>query len=133
MTDSESLAKGREILKRLRGTEHPGGPSNATDEMFFDLVENRRDFTDFWRMTQGHLFGEVWSRPGLALRDRSMITIVALTVLARTEELKGHMGYALNIGIAKEEILEMIMHVAHYAGWPVGVNALRVAKEVFKG
>jgi 4-carboxymuconolactone decarboxylase len=88
-------------------------------------------FPEFWRMTQEHLFGEVWSRPGLALRDRSLITMAALMVLGRSEELKGHMGYALNIGISREEVLEMAMHLAHYAGWPVGVGALRVAKEVF--
>lgn len=133
MTDSESLTKGRVVLERLRGVDPPSGTGNVTDEMFFDDGENRRDFSDFWRMTQGHLFGEVWSRPGLALRDRSMITIVALTVLGSTEELKGHMRYALNNGTTKEEILEMIIHVAHYAGWPAGVNALRVAKEVFRG
>ncbi len=133
MTDSESIAKGRAILKHLRGVDHPSGTGAGAEEMFFDDADNRRDFADFWGMTQGHIFGEVWSRPGLALRDRSMITMVALTVLASTEELKGHMRYALNNGIAKEEILEMILHVAHYAGWPAGVNALRVAKEVFKG
>ena len=133
MTDSESHAKGKEILRRLRVGQAPGGASPVTGEMFFDLVENRLNFADFWRMTQEHLFGEVWSRPGLALRDRSMVTMVALTVLARTEELKGHVGYALNVGITKAEILEMIMHVAHYEGWPVAVNALRAAKEVFKG
>ncbi|MDO8689481.1 MAG: carboxymuconolactone decarboxylase family protein [Dehalococcoidia bacterium] len=132
MTDSESIAKGRAVLKRLRGVESPGGTGSVTDEMFFDDGQNRRDFADFWRVTQGHLFGEVWSRPGLALRDRSMITMVVLTVLASTEELKGHMRYALNNGIAKEEILEMIMHVAHYAGWPAAVNALRVVKEAFE-
>ena len=133
MTDSESRAKGRDILQRLGAAKQPGAANEASGDMFFDLAENRRDFPDFWKMTREHIFGEIWSRPGLALRDRSMITMVALTVLDKPEELKGHMGYALNIGISKEEILEMIMHVAHYAGWPAGVNALRVAQEVFKG
>ncbi len=132
MTDSDSRAKGREILQRLGARKKPDAANEPSGDMFFDLAENRRDFPDFWKMTQEHIFGEVWSRPGLALRDRSMITMVALTVLGKPEELKGHMGYALNIGITKEEILEMIMHVAHYAGWPTGVNALRVAKEVFR-
>ena len=75
--------------------------------------------------------GQLDADPGLALRDRSLVTMATLVVLGRSEELKGHIGYALNIGISREEILEMIMHLAHYAGWPFGVGALRVAKEVF--
>lgn len=130
--NSDSRAKGREVLQRLGAGKRPGAASETSGEMFFDDAENRREFPDFWKVTQEHIFGEIWSRPGLALRDRSIITMVALIVLAKPDELKGHMGYALNIGISKEEILEMIMHVAHYAGWPAGVNALRVAKEVFK-
>lgn len=121
MAESTSLEKGREVLRQLRGGEKPGAMGNIAEEVF----------PDFWRMTQEHVLGEVWSRPGLALRDRSMITVATLTALARSEELKGHMTYALNIGITREEILEMIMHIAHYAGWPVAMNALRVAKEVF--
>ncbi len=121
MTDSERLEKGRQVLQQLRAGMPVSATTNVTAEMF----------PDFWEMTQGHLFGEVWSRPGLALRDRSIMTMVTLTTLGRSEELKVHMGYALNIGISREEILEMLMHVAHYAGWPAGVSALRVAKEVF--
>ena len=121
MADSERLEKGRQVFEKLRA----GGPASAASSVMEEM------FPEFWRMTQEHLFGEVWSRPGLALRDRSLITMAALMVLGRSEELKGHMGYALNIGISREEILEMAMHLAHYAGWPVGVGALRVAKEVF--
>ncbi|MDO8690620.1 MAG: carboxymuconolactone decarboxylase family protein [Dehalococcoidia bacterium] len=121
MTDSERLQKGQEILQKLRGGASGTGSATATEEVF----------PEFWKMTQEHLFGEVWSRPGLALRDRSMISMTTLTVLGRMEELKMHMGYALNLGIPREEILEMLMHVAHYAGWPAAVSALRVAKEVF--
>ena len=121
MEDSERLEKGRKVYQQLRA----GGPASALPSIAEEM------FPEFWRMTQEHLFGEVWSRPGLALRDRSLITVVSLTVLARNEELKGHLGYALNLGISEEEILEMIMHVAHYAGWPVAMNAFRVAKEVF--
>lgn len=121
MTDSERLEKGRQVLEQLRAGKPPSATTNVTAEMS----------PDFWEMTQGHLFGEVWSRPGLALRDRSIMTMVTLTTLGRSEELKVHMGYALNLGISREEILEMLMHVAHYAGWPAGVSALRVAKEVF--
>ena len=119
MPNPESIKKGREVLQQLRG----GGPvsGGATEEVA----------PDFWEMTLGNLFGEVWTRPGLPIRDRSLITMAVLTALARTEELRGHMSNALNIGISKEEIVEMFTHVAHYAGWPTGVNAARVAKDVF--
>ncbi len=121
MADSERLQKGQKILQQLRGGKGGTGAATATEEVF----------PEFWRMTQEHLFGEVWSRPGLGLRDRSMISMTTLIVLGRMEELKMHLGYALNLGIPREEILEMMMHVAHYAGWPSAVSAVRVAKEVF--
>lgn len=120
MTDPGSIEKGKQVLKQLRGGKEGGSSATATEEMF----------PEFWQMTLGHLFGEVWSRPGLPLRDRSMISMVTLAVLGRSEELKMHMGYALNIGISREEMLEMLMHLAHYAGWPASVSALRTLKEV---
>ena len=121
MADSERLKKGQEMLSKLRGGASGAGSATGTSDVF----------PDFWEMTQEHLFGEVWSRPGLALRDRSIVSMTTLIVLGRMEELKMHIGYALNLGISREEILEMMMHIAHYAGWPAAVSALRVAKEVF--
>lgn len=86
---------------------------------------------DFARLTMGNLFGDVWNRPGLALRDRSMITVAALIVLGREQELKLHLRGALRVGLTRDEIKEMILHLAHYAGWPLAVGAGRVAQEVF--
>jgi 4-carboxymuconolactone decarboxylase len=86
---------------------------------------------DFLQVTVENLFGDIWTRPGLELKERSMITVAALTVLGRWPELKGHLRGALNIGISREKINEMMIHLAHYGGWPVGVNGLRIAKEVF--
>jgi len=77
------------------------------------------------------LFGDIWERPELAKRDRSLITVAVLTALYRTDELRGHIGRALDNGVTREEIAELITHVTFYAGWPTGVNAARVAKEVF--
>ena len=77
------------------------------------------------------LFGDIWERTELSKRDRSLITIAALTALYRTEELRGHIGRALDNGVTTTEIGEMITHMALYAGWPCGVNAGRVAKQVF--
>ncbi len=77
------------------------------------------------------LFGDVWERPGLSKRDRSLITVATLIALYRTDQLRGHIGRALDNGVTKEEIGELIMHQAFYGGWPVAANASRVAKEVF--
>jgi 4-carboxymuconolactone decarboxylase len=76
------------------------------------------------------LFGDIWERPQMSKRDRSLITVAVLTAMYRTEELKGHMQRALDNGVTKEEIQELITHVTFYAGWPTGVNAARVAKDV---
>jgi 4-carboxymuconolactone decarboxylase len=77
------------------------------------------------------LFGDVWERPGLSKRDRSLITVATLIALYRTEQLRGHIGRALDNGVTKDEISEVILHQAFYGGWPVAANASRVAKEVF--
>ena len=77
------------------------------------------------------LFGDVWERPGLSKRDRSLITVATLIALYRTEQLRGHIGRALDNGVTKEEIGEVITHMAFYGGWPVAANASRVAKEAY--
>ena len=77
------------------------------------------------------LYGEIWERPQLSKRDRSMITIAALQALSR-EQLRGHLGRALDNGLTQEEISEVILHVALYTGWPTGVTASRMAGELFQ-
>jgi 4-carboxymuconolactone decarboxylase len=77
------------------------------------------------------LFGDVWERPGLSKRDRSFITVAALIAMYRTDQLPGHLERALNNGVTREEIGEIITHLAFYAGWPAAMTAGRVAKEVF--
>jgi 4-carboxymuconolactone decarboxylase len=77
------------------------------------------------------LFGDVWERPELSKRDRSMITVGVLTALYRTDQLRGHIRRALDNGVTKEEISEIITHVAFYGGWPTAANAVQVAKQVF--
>src|SRR4029077_79339 len=64
------------------------------------------------------LFGDVWERPGLSKRDRSFITVAALIAMYRTDQLPGHLERALNNGVTREEIGEIITHLAFYAGWP---------------
>ena len=79
------------------------------------------------------LFGDIWERPGLSKRDRSLITVATLTALYRTDQLRGHIRRALDNGVTKDEISEVITHMAFYAGWPTAANAVQVAKQVYDG
>ena len=82
-------------------------------------------------LTADVLFGDVWERPELSKRDRSLITVSVLVALYRTGQLPGHFRRALDNGVTKEEIGELINHVAFYAGWPPAANAVQIAKEAF--
>jgi|ERR1043166_3474902 4-carboxymuconolactone decarboxylase len=82
--------------------------------------------------TEKVLFGQVWERKGLSKRDRSLITCATLVALNRTEQLKGHLNRALVNGVTKDELIEMITHLAFYAGWPVAMSAANIAKDVFE-
>jgi 4-carboxymuconolactone decarboxylase len=77
------------------------------------------------------LFGDIWQRPGLAPRDRSLATITVLIGRFRTDELRWHLGRALDNGVTREEIGELITHLAFYYGWPVANSACQIAAEVF--
>ena len=77
------------------------------------------------------LFGDVWERSGLSKRDRSLITVASLVAMYRTDQLRGHIRRALGNGVTKEEIGEVITHMAFYSGWPTATNAVQVAKQVF--
>jgi 4-carboxymuconolactone decarboxylase len=83
------------------------------------------------QLTEDVLFGDVWERPGLSKRDRSLITVAALIALYRTEQLSFHLQRALENGLTKEEIGEVITHLAFYAGWPNAVTAAGLARTVF--
>src|ERR1700748_3128548 len=77
------------------------------------------------------LFDDVWRRPGLSPRDRSLITVASLIALYRGNELKFHLGKALENGVTRDEIIEMITHLAFYSGWPTASTALGIAREAF--
>jgi 4-carboxymuconolactone decarboxylase len=78
------------------------------------------------------LYGDVWERPGLSKRDRSLITLAALTALGRSDQLPGHLDRALGNGVTRDEIGELITHLAFYAGWPAAMTAGRIAKRIFE-
>jgi 4-carboxymuconolactone decarboxylase len=82
-------------------------------------------------LTDRVLFGDVWERPELSKRDRSLATVAALIGLHRPEQLRFHLGRALENGLKKEELIEVITHLAFYSGWPNAMSAIMVAKEVF--
>ena len=82
--------------------------------------------------TEKVLFGDVWERPGLSKRDRSLITVATLIALGREKQLVGHLERAMNNGVSKSEISEIITHLAFYAGWPTAMTAALVAKDVFE-
>ncbi len=77
------------------------------------------------------VFGDVWERPGLSKRDRSLITVAALLATYRPEQLRGHLQRALDNGVTQEEIGELITHLAFYSGWPTAVTAATIAHDVF--
>ncbi len=108
----EGLARFREVF----GRDPVGLPGNNAD---------------FLKITVEHLFGEIWTRPHLSIHERELITLSALA-MARTErELKGHMQAALQLGMPREKIIETMIHLAYYGGWPVANNGLQIAEQVF--
>jgi len=83
-------------------------------------------------LTQDVLFGDVWERPQLSKRDRSLATVAVLVSKFRTEELRGHLLRALDNGVTKEELGELLCHLAFYAGWPAAASAVNVARDAFE-
>lgn len=79
------------------------------------------------------LFDEVWERDGLPKRDRSLVTIAALTALGKTDQLQFHLGYARQNGVTDEELKEALLQLAFYAGWPNGMAATTVLKNIIEG
>jgi 4-carboxymuconolactone decarboxylase len=77
------------------------------------------------------LFGDVWKRPGLSPRDRSLVTVACLVALYRTNELPFHLGKALENGVTRDELIELVTHLAFYAGWPAANTAVTIARKVF--
>ena len=81
-------------------------------------------------LTEDVLFGDVWERPALSKRDRSLATVSALVAMNRTEQLPFHLQRAIENGVTKEELVEVITHLAFYSGWPTAMSAMMIAKQV---
>jgi 4-carboxymuconolactone decarboxylase len=99
--------------------------SSAAKKLIGDFAPKLVDLTD------NVLFGDVWERSELSKRDRSLATVAALVAMNRPDQLRFHLNYAVQNGMKKEELIEIITHLAFYAGWPSSMSAIMVAKEVF--
>jgi 4-carboxymuconolactone decarboxylase len=98
----------------------------AARESFGDIAPALAAYTD------KILFGDVWRRANLSARDRSLITVASLVALYRTNELPFHLKKALENGVTRDEIIELITHLAFYSGWPTANTALPIARRVFQ-
>lgn len=100
--------------------------STAARQAFGDVAPVLAGYTD------EVLFDEVWERPGLSKRDRSLITVASLVALYRTNELPFHLKRALENGVTRDELIEAITHLAFYSGWPTASSAVGIARKVFE-
>lgn len=103
----------------------PAQQQSRAQQLMGDVAPKLAELTD------KVLFGDVWERPGLAKRDRSLITVAALIALNRPEQLRSHLRLARQNGVTEVELVEAITQLAFYAGWPNAISAVGVAREVF--
>jgi 4-carboxymuconolactone decarboxylase len=103
----------------------PAQPSRA-QTLMGDVAPKLAELTD------NVLFGDVWERPQLSKRDRSLVTVSALIAMNRPDQLRSHLVRARDNGVTQEELIEAMTHLAFYAGWPNAVTAITVAKDVFQ-
>jgi len=104
----------------------PNGQPTPAQQMMREMAPKLAELTD------NVLFGDVWERPGLSKRDRSLVTVSALVAMYRPEQLRSHLARARDNGLTQDELIEAITHLAFYAGWPNAVTGISVAKEVFQ-
>ena len=120
--DKDLHKKGMSTRRSVLGDEH-------VDRAIAGTTDFDRDFQDY--ITKG-AWGMVWDRPGLTKRERSLITIALLSALGHDEELKMHLKATKNTGASVNDVKEVLLHTAVYAGVPVANNAFKIAKELFK-
>lgn len=113
-------------MSERNGQAEAKQPSGAARQ-FGDFAPGLVHFTD------DVLFGEVWTRPELSPRDRSLVTVTALAAAGNTEQLTFHLGLARKNGLTETELTEAITHLAFYVGWPRAMSAMTVAKQVLGG
>ena len=120
MDDAERTAQGMRVRREVLGDEH-------VDRAVASTTPLTEPFQDF--ITR-YAWGEIWSRPGLSRAERSMITLTALVVLRQEQELAMHLRAALRNGVTPDQIREVLLHTAVYAGVPAVNRAFAIAREV---
>jgi 4-carboxymuconolactone decarboxylase len=118
---NEKFERGLKLRKQVLGAEYVEKSMASADAFSMPMQE----------LSTEYCWGHVWTRPGLALRDRSLINIAMISALNRPHELKLHVKAALNNGLSREEIREVILQVAVYCGVPAGIDSTRIAREAF--
>lgn len=119
--DSDTFKRGAEIRKWLMG-----------EKRYAEVQARRTAFTEEWMdFVNQYAFGEVWARPGLDKKTRHMLTIAMLTALGRYDELRTHLSLTPNTGVSRDEVKEVLMQAAIYAGVPAAMSAFNRANEVF--
>ena len=106
-------------------TKNAGAPKSRAQELFGDVAPK------FAQVTDDVLYADIWERPKLSKRDRSLVTVAGLVALNRPDQVRSHLRLARQNGVTQEELIETITHMAFYAGWPNAVTAIGIAKEVF--
>ncbi len=96
------------------------------------MMDQKALYPDLYEMSVGHLFGDVWARPGLSLRERQLVTLAANIAMARPTGNFSHYRSSAHLGITHQEICEVIIQVGHYTGWPTIANAVRQYSAVLK-
>ena len=102
-----------------------GQQQTRAQQLMGDIAPKLADLTD------SVLFGDVWARPQLSRRDRSLVTVSALIAMNRPDQLRSHLALARQNGLTEEELVEAITHLAFYSGWPNAIGAVSVARDVF--
>jgi 4-carboxymuconolactone decarboxylase len=120
--DQKMFEKGLSIRRQVLGAEYVDNAIATADDFNRPLQE----------LVTQYCWGEIWGRPGLDRKTRSLINLAMITALNRPHEVKMHIRGALNNGLTKEEIKEVFLQVAIYCGVPAAVDSFRIAKEVFK-
>ena len=121
MDDSQRFERGLAIRKEVLGTDYVEASIRGADEFTRDIQQ----------LVTEHAWGEIWSRPGLSRRDRSLLNLAMITALNRPHELRLHVRGALANGVSKDEIKEVFLQTAVYCGAPAALDSFRVAREVF--
>jgi 4-carboxymuconolactone decarboxylase len=120
--NKEAYDKGMALRRRVLGEKHIAGRQKSTDR--YTKQQNELVTEIAW--------GTIWSRPGLPLKVRSLVTLAMLTALNRPDEIRGHILGALHNGATQDEIMEVFVHSAGYCGFPASNGAVRLCVEVFR-